>query len=167
MSGITFRVEIDDADARAQLSAMVERMARPIGFYKNVGEYLTEIAIPRNFAAESAPEGTPWARLSPVTIARREAKGQVPITILQSHSGSAQNLKGSIIYQVTDDGVAVGSALPYAGVMQFGAAQGAFGTTSRGGPIPWGNIPARPYLGLSAADEAEIIAIAFNWLAME
>ena len=32
---------------------------------------------------------------------------------------------------------------------QFGAKQGTFGRTTRGGPIPWGNIPARPFLGPS------------------
>ena len=35
---------------------------------------------------------------------------------------------------------------------QFGAEKGAFGATSRGTPIPWGDIPARPFLGLSADD---------------
>jgi len=44
----------------------------------------------------------------------------------------------------------------YAAVHQFGAAQGAFGNTSRGSPIPWGDIPARPYLGLSDDDRQEI-----------
>ena len=50
----------------------------------------------------------------------------------------------------------VGSPSIYAGTHQFGAEKGAFGATSRGDPIPWGNIPARPFLGLSGDDETEI-----------
>ncbi len=50
----------------------------------------------------------------------------------------------------------IGSPSIYAGTHQFGAAKGAFGSTSKGAPIPWGDIPARPFLGLSDADEADI-----------
>lgn len=52
----------------------------------------------------------------------------------------------------------------YAAVMQGGAAQGAFGRTSRGGPIPWGNIPARPFLGLSDSDRAGVLEIIAEYL---
>jgi rhamnose transport system permease protein len=47
------------------------------------------------------------------------------------------------------DHAGVASPAIYGAVMQFGAAQGAFGTTARGAPIPWGSIPARPFLGRS------------------
>jgi phage virion morphogenesis protein len=160
MAGITFTVEFDDEAAARRLAEIVERMDRPIGFYKNVGEYLTEVAIPRNFASESAPDGTPWARLSPLTVARREKAGQTPISILRATSRMA----GSITYEATDTHVRIGSPVIQAAVMQFGAAQGAFGRTSRGGPIPWGGIPSRPYLGLSSTDEEAIIDIAMDWL---
>ena len=162
MAGVTFTVELQDA-AAAALRDLVGRMSRPIGFFKSVGEYLTQIAIPRNFANQSSPDGIPWAQLSSVTIARRAAKGVGPTPILQV----TRRLAASVVSQPDDQGVTVGSPVPYAAVMQGGAAQGQFGTTGRGGPIPWGNIPARPYLGLSAADEAEIIAIASDWLQIE
>lgn len=163
MAGITFTVELQDTEAKTRLSELVSRMERPIGFYKNVGEYLTEVAIPRNFANESSPSGQPWARLRPTTIRARERKGQTPLAILRA-SG---RLAASIISQADDHGVRVGSPVPQAAVMQFGAAQGAFGKSSRGGPIPWGNIPGREYLGLSPADELEIYAIAEEWLSVE
>lgn len=163
MAGLTFTVELEDEALTRRLDELVDRMDRPIGFYKGVGEYLTEVAIPRNFAQEAAPDGTPWASLRPVTIARREAKGQTPITILRASGGMA----GGINYETTDDHVLVGSPAPQAAVMQLGAAQGSFGQTSRGGPIPWGDIPARPFLGLSAEDELEIIRIAEHWLEVE
>ena len=50
----------------------------------------------------------------------------------------------------------VGYNLIYATTHQFGAEKGAFGTTSRGGPIPWGDIPARPFLGISDDDRRDI-----------
>jgi hypothetical protein len=52
--------------------------------------------------------------------------------------------------------------------MHFGAKQGAFGRTSRGGPIPWGDIPARPLLpideqgNMDAFDKEEIRDILIN-----
>jgi len=164
MPGIVFKVEFDSEDTGRRLEELVARMDEPIGFYKAVGEYLKSEAIPRNFANESAPDGTPWAKLSPVTVARREAAGHTPIEILRSNSGSVQNLFSSIIYQMTEDSLLVGSPMKQAAVMQFGAAQGAFGRTKRGGPIPWGGIPSRPYLGLSDEDQREIINIAVDWL---
>lgn len=163
MSGLTLTVELDDAALGQRLADLVERLDRPIGFYKGVGEYLTKIAIPRNFSSESAPDGTPWAVLSPVTVARREAKGQTPITILRATG----RMSAGISYDATNDHVLIGSPAPQAAVMQFGAAKGAFGANANGNPIPWGNIPARPFLGLSAEDEAEIIHIASDWLNLE
>ena len=35
-----------------------------------------------------------------------------------------------------------------AGTLNFGAKQGAFGRSRRGGPIPWGTIPPRPFFVL-------------------
>lgn len=163
MPGARFTVEIDEEEARERLTEMVERMARPFGFYKNVGEYLTEVAIPRNFKTETAPDGTPWATLSPATLARYEAKGTRSVRILHA-SG---HLQANIAARPSETEVLVGTAVIYAGTMQFGAAQGAFGRTSRNGPIPWGDIPARPFLGISAEDEEEIIAIAADWLEIE
>ena len=49
-----------------------------------------------------------------------------------------------------------GLLLDYATPHQFVTEQGEFGLTSRGGPIPWGDIPARPFLGWSDDLDAEI-----------
>lgn len=163
MAGISWTVELNAELAARQLADLVDRMDRPIGFYKGVGEYMTDVAIPRNFANETAPDGTPWARLSPLTVARREATGQTPITILRASGVMAAGIN----YEAGDRNVRIGSPAIQAAVMQFGAAQGAFGRTKRGGPIPWGRIPARPFLGVSLQDEAEIIRIAEDWLSVE
>ncbi|MGB0955835.1 MAG: phage virion morphogenesis protein [Panacagrimonas sp.] len=49
-------------------------------------------------------------------------------------------------------------------IQQFGARKGAFGTTRRGAPIPWGDIPARPFLGISDEDRTEIELLLFEFL---
>lgn len=177
MAGISFTVEIEEAAVAARLSEMVGRMERPLGFYKAVGEYMTEVAIPRNFANETSPDGTPWASLRPLTVTRREAKGHTPIRILRASGAMA----AAINYAAADTQVQIGSPAVQAAVMQFGAEQGSFGAaTGRTRPsekrpkshdyfahLPWGDIPARPFLGLSADDEQEIIRIAADWLEVE
>ena len=68
--------------------------------------------------------------------------------------------------EVTPDGssVEIGSNMPYSAVMQFGAKRGAFGQSSNGSPIPWGDIPARPFLGISSQDELNIREAIAGWL---
>lgn len=174
MAGITFHAELDDDQARARLAALAARMENMAGFYKNVGEYMTEEAIPRNFASESAPDGTPWASLSQITRDRRKKAGISTSTILRATGRMAAGIN----YQATDDQLLVGSPAPQAAVMHFGAAQGQFGakmgrtkpSEKRGKSqdyfmhLPWGDIPARPFLGFSVADEQEVIHIAEAWL---
>ena len=53
----------------------------------------------------------------------------------------------------------VGTNVVYAATHQFGATRGAFGTTSRGNPIPWGDIPARLFLGVNPETERSILDI--------
>lgn len=55
-------------------------------------------------------------------------------------------LRSSIAFNATGNSVEVGTNLKYAKTHQFGAKQGAFGRSKRGGQIPWGNIPARPFM---------------------
>ncbi|MCO1337222.1 phage virion morphogenesis protein, partial [Microbulbifer sp. OS29] len=66
-------------------------------------------------------------------------------------------LRNTLRYQVQGTELLFGTDRPYGAVHQFGATQGQFGKTKRGGPIPWGNIPARPWLGTSAEDDREIL----------
>ena len=64
-----------------------------------------------------------------------------------------------LVMQAGRDRVEVGSPLVYAGTPQFGAERGAFGLAPNGAPIPWGDIPARPFLGVSGEDGREIVAL--------
>lgn len=80
-----------------------------------------------------------WAGLSPLTIARRRGGAGA---ILQDTG----ELKRSIKATHSNDTATVGSNLKYAPTHQFGARQGEFGRSDRNTPLPWGDIPARPFI---------------------
>ena len=79
-----------------------------------------------------------WAGLSPLTIARRRGGAGA---ILQDTG----ELKRSIKATHTEDTASVGTNLKYAPTHQFGAKMGQYGHTAKS-PIPWGDIPARPFI---------------------
>ncbi|MVA23614.1 phage virion morphogenesis protein [Agrobacterium vitis] len=154
MTGISYKATIDDQDMRAKLAELIGKMNRPAGFYKNVGEHLLN-SVKDNFEAEAAPDGNRWQALSQITRDLRSLKyGNAPTTILRA-SGDLMN---SINMQASDTEVRIGSSLIYAAIHQFG------GDAGRRKKV---TIPARPYLGLSAADEDELLAIAEEWLGVE
>jgi len=153
MTGISYKLTIDDAGMRASLDSLMGRMRNRQGFFRNVGEHLLN-SVRDNFEAESAPDGTPWQPLSPVTIAARQSRGLAPHPILRVTGG----LVGSINYAADNGAVRVGTAKVYAAIHHFG------GQAGRGGKV---TIPARPYLGMSADDQAAIMELAEEWLTVE
>ena len=122
-----------------------------------VGE-IVRTSVVENFQQGGRPEK--WAPLSPVTTRRRKKGGADPLIV----EGFAGGLMGSIHADAGKDWALVGTDKIYGAVHQFGAAQGEFGTTSRGAPIPWGNIPARPYLMVQDEDWTEIVDAADKYL---
>ncbi|MGF1546442.1 MAG: phage virion morphogenesis protein [Thiotrichales bacterium] len=71
--------------------------------------------------------------------------------------GESKSLSTQIYYRVTGNTVVVRSTPVYGAAQQFGARKGAIGRNRRGAPIPRGDVPARPFLGPSTADEAMIL----------
>ncbi len=105
-----------------------------------LGEYLQRSTQER-FRTQTDPDGGAWAALQPRT---RERKRHNRDKILTQRG----YLRRGITYQVTAPGrVEVGSKLVYAATHQFGR----------------GNIPARPFLGISRRDAEEINAIVRDW----
>ncbi|MDO5087983.1 MAG: phage virion morphogenesis protein [Comamonadaceae bacterium] len=105
------------------------------------------------------PDIAPGSRGGGKKAAARLA-GKRPLT------GETGALARTINYRVSGEReVRVGSPMVYAAAHQYGARQGSFGRTRRGGPIPWGTIPARPFLGLSATDQAQIVQLVRSYLA--
>lgn len=147
MAGV--QVRVDDRELLAALERLSRYGARPAAAMKDAGEYMQR-AVDDRFQAQQDPEGRRWKANSPVTLLRKKNP-----RILHE----APLLRGSIHYRADDREMRQGTNLDYAAPHQFGAKQGAFGKTRRGGPIPWGDIPARPFLGFSAEDAAEVLHI--------
>lgn len=107
-------------------------------------------AVKENFAQEGRPK---WSPLRPSTVKQRKKEGKWPGQILQRSSGG---LASSIQPHATNDEAVAGTNKVYAKTQHFGAKKGQFGRTKRGAPIPWGDIPARPFLKLGDGDLKKI-----------
>ncbi|QSX32616.1 phage virion morphogenesis protein [Shewanella avicenniae] len=119
-----------------------------------IGEYLLGSNQDR-MEQGITPSGEAFAPLSDVTIARKNKNQTTPLI----HNGYLFNL----VYQATSEAMELGTPMIYGAVMFYGAKQGEFGRVNNH-PVPWGDIPAREYLGISSADEDEIAAIVGDFL---
>lgn len=139
-----------------QLRRLAERGANLTPLLKNMGEQVLNSTQER-FDTSTDPDGNRWASNSPVTFARLlgsrhtnksgkiNARGVSRVMskkpLILSHT-----LQGSIRYQLNGQSVMVGTNMVYAKMMHFGGTKSAF-------PHLWGDIPARPFLGISATDK--------------
>lgn len=87
-----------------------------------------------NFDSEGRPS---WAGLKAVTLKNRKGGKKLYQT---------GQLRNSITTQVTKDSVVIGTNDKKAATHQYGAKQGQYGRSKRNGPLPWGTIPARPFM---------------------
>ncbi len=146
-------ITITPQAALAALEDLERRISDPWQRMQSLGEYMVNSTKERIKSGGPAPDGTPYAPKSPVTMAnymrKREGVNATPL----NHLG---DLFRQIHHDAASDSVEISANTIYAAVQQFGARQGAFCRTKRNGPIPWGNIPARPFIGLSTEDEANI-----------
>lgn len=146
-------IKIDASNFRGHINDLLARIADVRDVLPDIGEELLQSTDTR-FRQEKAPDGTPWAPLSPVTLAQKKRR---PPHILKEE-GLRGGLRGSINYQVKGETLALGSPLPYARIHQLG------GQAGRNRKV---TIPARPYLGVSKDDEAEIRDIVADHLGLE
>ncbi len=151
-----FNIQFNAGGSRAALQRAVRSLSDMTPIYADVGEYMIQ-ATRKRFQQQKAPDGTAWAKKSPATLDRYKRLGYGHLNRVLT--GPSRRLSREIQKFVSKDGMLIGSSLIYSGVMQDGAAKGAFGADRRGRPIPWGRIPARVWLGLSAEDDAAIIDI--------
>lgn len=156
-----YRIEINDEQIVLRLGQLAFGMEDMTPAMQEIAEFLV-VTTKERFPAGIAPDGTPWAPKSQTTLDTYARRGdrQDPRPLF----GPSRALSSTIFGVSTPNTAEVGSALIYSAVMQFGAGQGAFGVNGRGGPIPWGNIPARPFLGLSETDQVGILDITAEYL---
>jgi phage gpG-like protein len=165
------QIQIDDRQVLDVLGQLVQRLGTPGPALKLIGETLAE-STKQRFSSSRAPGGSPWAANTETTLERylgrfagsrtktgaRSTKGQRRAAGKKPLIGETKALSTTITYQVVGDTLYVGSPMEYAGTQQAGARRGQYGRTRRGAPIPWGDIPPRPFLGLSDTDRTEVLA---------
>jgi phage virion morphogenesis protein len=150
-----YDVKIDAREVETELRKLEHRIGDLKPVFEDIGEYLI-VSTRQRFLDKEAPDGTPWARNSALT---EELKGRDDPLI-----GESKSLSRYFSYNATSGSLEFGSPMKYAAVQHFGARQGAFGFSDRGAPLPWGDIPARPFLGLSVTDRAAVLDIVREYL---
>lgn len=142
-----------------EITPALERLSAALGdmlpVMQDLGEYFVDSTTKR-FPTGRAPDGSVWAPKSPVTIAARGGRrtNRLDTRPLFGPSGA---LSSTIAYEAFPDRVEWGSPMVYAAMQHFGGSKSAF-------PHLWGDIPARPFLGVSAEDEVQILDIIGDWL---
>lgn len=154
MAGVSIRLEIDDARIRSTLQRLIDTVADPSDAMRDIA-MLGESSTRERFRTEIGPDGKRWK-----PSLRAQIKGGRTLT-MDGHLGD------SLSSRFGRDFAEWGVNRPYAAIHQFGGvikprqakalrfrlANGGFVTTKSV------TIPARPYLGISAADEADIVDI--------
>lgn len=137
MTGVTLQISCETAELRSALARLQQNAESLRPALTAIGEYLLAATEDR-FAEQVDPAGRPWAPLSPGYRAKKR-RHQDLILVLNGY------LKGTLAKRVSAGRLEIGSNRVYAATHQLG-------DDSR-------NIPARPFLGLSGENKAEILSL--------
>lgn len=165
-------IEIGDQKVAQSLEKLIRSVENTHSVLELIGEQLVD-STKRRFSTSTAPDGSRWASNSQVTILRYlgaykssykkdgriSKKGIDRATSKRPLIGETGSLSRQISYEIEDNNTLyIGSSMIYAAVQQFGAEAKQFGKA------PWGDIPARPFLGLSDRDQTNIIDTISDYL---
>lgn len=158
------KVEITDEEVDAMLARLRESLGDMTEIFEVIGEQL-EDSTEKRFLTGVSPEGIAWAPKAQATIDAYAARGlSVDSRPLFGPNLDTLPLRQSFFRDAGPDSLEVGTNKVQAAVMQFGASKGQFGTAANGSSVPWGDIPARPFLGISEADRGNILATIEEWI---
>ncbi len=165
MAGATLTVAFEDGPVRQTMARWAQLGRDPVPLMRAIGRGLVENTQDR-FDAGQAPDGSAWPELSPAYEGLKRGPG------ILREAGMRGGLQGSITFDVFGRDVAVGSNKIYAAVHQFGATikpvRGRFLVFRTVSGVAFARrvtIPARPYLGISPADEMMVLDVAEAFLA--
>lgn len=164
---MSVNITSNDIEIRPALEALQDAIGNTEPVLKQIGEYLVASTQDR-FGTTTAPDGSQWAANSDVTLdnytnrfktsftktGKRSKAGRVRRANKKVGTGETKQLQRQIFYNVSAGELEVGSPLIYAGTFHYGADKHQFGNGA-----PWGDVPARPFLGLSDDDEQEVLTI--------
>lgn len=160
-------IELHDEAVQAALDRIARHLTDMTPVMQDIGDLLVASTQDRVRRGEQ-PDGQPFAPRSPTTL-KRYAKLGLSFGAPLNRSGE---MREQIKFAAGADFVEIGSNAVQAAVMQFGAAKGAFGSYQGEGfggstptiSLPWGDIPARPFLRISDEDRDNIVAEIADWL---
>lgn len=151
MAGVQLSITLDDAAAMRALTALSAAAEDMTPLMEAIGRALVNGAVERIGTTNVSPDGSAWQ----------------PSRRASEDGGKTLHDSGALIQGINawaaPDQVVVGTNVPYAAVHQMGAATGSLGVwvgeDKRGRAMtvasPWGDIPARPYLGIS--DDEQLV----------
>lgn len=157
MAGSLIEITANTPEISAKLRDLQRALHDLTPAFRDIGEALLNSTRQR-FIDSVAPDGTPWKPLSEATLigrARRASGGRLrnkdgrytkKAALAYAYAKpliDRGNLMDLLNYQASKDQVRIGTPLIYGATHQFGR----------------GAIPARPFLGLSASDEQELLDI--------
>lgn len=144
---MTAFIEVDDRLIMAALRELHQLTGNLQPALVSIGDVLVE-STKQRFADQQDPQGLDWVDISDFTKEAKRERGN-PEIILTDYG----TLGDTINYQLIDSStLEVGSPMSYAAMMQFGGTKEEF-------PYLWGDIIARPFLGLSNQDRIDILAV--------
>lgn len=158
MAGASF--EYDDAVAQERLNQLEQKLGDLTPALEDIGEHLMN-SHQQRFKDQVAPDGTPWAPLSP-SYQRTKARNKNRILFLDGKL--AQNFR----YQISNNELNFGTNVPYAAHHHFGTKPYTIKPKSKkalafGGvvvkKVNHPGLPARPFFGVNEADNEEILKL--------
>lgn len=168
---MSFTIEIDNTAVLAAFNRLIAAGQDTGPIMRVIGEDVTRRAKQR-FETSTAPDGTPWAPNSDTTLravlhgnaknftkkGALSARGGRTLAGKKPLIGESRDLSRQIDYAADSDSVTIFANPIYAAMQQFGGTKAEF-------PHLWGDIPARPFLPVTAArelypdDEREILDV--------
>jgi phage virion morphogenesis protein len=165
-------VTVDNRSVLEALESLSGNALNVIPALRDIGEHLTE-TTKRRFDTGTAPDGSKWPANSEATIlgylgsykggsytkaGKLSAKGIGRVSSKRPLIGETRSLMSTINPQLRgNDALEIGSPLIYSAMQQFGGRKSEFSNL-------WGDIPARPFLGLSEEDERSILDIVAGYM---
>lgn len=168
-NGAIVSITVNDREVTEMVKRLTRKMSDMSPVMHRIGA-LYEARVVENFKNESAPDGTPWERLSQTTVmmglSKRggftkkgglSKKGKKYLTGKRVLWDTG-DLAGSVHFQADSHGVTIGTAanIPYAAVHQFGTDKAGRGNKTK--------IPARPYLAMNRGESLELAERDRRWI---
>ncbi len=156
---------IDNQAVSAALKRVADAARDPDPVLRAIGEDLLVI-VKGTFETSSSPDGAPWAPNSQATLmallnrgkgnynakgGKLSAKGSQRVMSKKPLIGETHFLSGNIFYNVASGVLEVGTPAEYGAMQQFGGTKAKF-------PNLWGDIPARPFMPITPAEELMPVA---------